>query len=37
MVKYSYHVPAAYVAKDGLVGQQWEEKPLVLWRLFAPV
>jgi hypothetical protein len=22
--------PAAYVAKDGLVGHQWEERPLVL-------
>jgi hypothetical protein len=21
--------PAAYVAEDGLVGQQWEERPLV--------
>jgi len=25
--------PAAYVAEDGLVGHQWEEKPLVLPRL----
>jgi len=25
--------PAAYVAQDGLVGHQWEEKPLVLPRL----
>ena len=24
--------PAAYVAEDGLVGHQWEERPLVLWR-----
>jgi hypothetical protein len=23
--------------KNGLVGQQWEERPLVLWRLYAPV
>jgi hypothetical protein len=29
--------PAAYVAKDGLEGHQWEERPLVLWRLNAPV
>jgi len=25
--------PTAYVAEDGLVGHQWEEKPLVLPRL----
>jgi len=25
--------PAAYVAEDGLVGHQWEEKPFVLPRL----
>jgi len=25
--------PDAYVAEDGLVGHQWEEKPLVLPRL----
>ena len=29
--------PAEYVAEDGLVGHQWEESPLVLWRLDAPV
>ena len=29
--------PAAYGAEDGLVGHQWEEKPLVLPRLDAPV
>jgi len=28
---------AAYVVEDGLVGHQWEEKPLVLSRLNAPV
>jgi hypothetical protein len=28
---------AAYVAEDGLVGQHWEEKPLVLQRLYAPI
>ena len=28
---------AAYVAKDGLVGHDWEEMPLVLRRLYAPV
>jgi hypothetical protein len=26
-----------FVAEDGLVGHQWEERPLVLWRLYAPV
>ena len=25
--------PAGYVAEDGLVGHQWEERPLVLWML----
>ena len=25
--------PAAYIAEDGLVWHQWEETPLVLWRL----
>ena len=29
--------PAAYVAEDGLVGHQWEERPLVLRRLDVPV
>jgi hypothetical protein len=28
---------ATYVAEDGLVGHHWEEKPLVLQRLYAPV
>jgi hypothetical protein len=28
---------AVYVAKDELVGHQWEEKPLVLGRLYAAV
>jgi hypothetical protein len=28
---------AAYVAEDGLVGHHWEERPLVLKRLYAPV
>jgi hypothetical protein len=27
----------AYVAEDGLVGHQWEERPLVLGRSYAPV
>jgi hypothetical protein len=27
---------AAYVAEDDLVGHQWEEKPFVLWRFYAP-
>jgi hypothetical protein len=26
-----------YVAEDGLVGHQWEERPLVLQRSYAPV
>ena len=29
--------PAIYVAKDGLVGHQWEEWVLVLGRLDSPV
>jgi hypothetical protein len=28
---------AAYVAEDGLVCHHWEERPLVLQRLYAPV
>ena len=28
---------APYLAEDGLIGHQWEERPLVLWRLNAPV
>jgi hypothetical protein len=28
---------AAYVAEDSLVGHQWEERPLVLQRLYDPV
>jgi hypothetical protein len=27
----------AYVAGDGLVGHQWEERPLVLWKSYVPV
>jgi hypothetical protein len=27
----------AYVAEDGLIGHQWEERPWVLQRLYAPV
>jgi hypothetical protein len=27
----------AYVAEDGLVSHQWEERPLVLGRAYAPV
>jgi hypothetical protein len=30
-------VIATYVAEDDLVGCQWEEKPLILRRLDAPV
>jgi len=29
--------PAAFVAEDGLVGHQWDEKPLVLPKLDSPV
>jgi len=29
--------PATYAGGDGLVGPQWEERPLVLRRLNAPV
>jgi hypothetical protein len=29
--------PVAYVAEDGLVGHQWEERPLVLGRSYASV
>jgi hypothetical protein len=29
--------PATYVAEDDLVRHQWEERPLVLGRLHAPV
>jgi hypothetical protein len=29
--------PAAYVAEDDLVGHKWEERPLVLRRLYASV
>jgi hypothetical protein len=29
--------PATNVAEDGIVGHQWEEGPLVLGRLNAPV
>jgi hypothetical protein len=29
--------PAAYAAEDGLVGHQWEKRPFVLWKLYAPV
>jgi hypothetical protein len=29
--------PAAYAAEDGLVSHQWEERPFVLGRLYAPV
>jgi hypothetical protein len=28
---------AAHEAEDGLVSHQWEERPLVLRRLYAPV
>ena len=28
---------AAYIAEDGLVGNQWEERPLVLGRIHTPV
>jgi hypothetical protein len=28
---------AAYVAEDGLIDHHWEERPLVLKRLYAPI
>jgi hypothetical protein len=28
---------AAYIAEDGLVSHQWEKRPLVLRRFYAPV
>jgi hypothetical protein len=28
---------AAYITEDGLVGHQWEERPLFLGRLYVPV
>jgi hypothetical protein len=28
---------AAYVTEDGLIGHHWEERPLVLERLYAPI
>ena len=28
---------AVYVAEDGLVGHEWEKRPLVLQRFYAPV
>jgi hypothetical protein len=28
---------AAYVAEDGLLGHHWEERPMVLQTLYAPV
>jgi hypothetical protein len=28
---------AVYVAEDGLVGHQWEERPSILFRFYAPV
>jgi hypothetical protein len=28
---------AAYEAEDGLFGHHWEERPLILQRLYAPV
>ena len=28
---------AAYVAEDGLIGHHWEERLLVLQRLYAPI
>ena len=29
--------PAAYLAEDCLIWHQWEGRPLVLWKLDAPV
>jgi hypothetical protein len=28
---------AAYVAEDGIISHHWEERPLVLQRLYAPI
>jgi hypothetical protein len=28
---------ATYIAEDGLIGHHWEERPLVLRRLYAPI
>jgi hypothetical protein len=28
---------AAYIAEDGLIGHHWEERPLVLQRLYVPI
>jgi hypothetical protein len=28
--------PTGYVAEDDLVGHQWEERPLVLWKAQCP-
>ena len=28
---------AAYVAEDVLIGHHWEERPLILQRLYAPI
>jgi hypothetical protein len=40
-MNYTVHSRAvslvAYVAEDGLVCHQWEERPLVLRRLYTPV
>jgi hypothetical protein len=27
----------AHVAEDGLVCQQWDERPLILWKFYASV
>jgi hypothetical protein len=36
--KYTWRVlPASYVAENGLVGHQWEERSMVLGKLDAPV
>jgi hypothetical protein len=29
--------PATYIAEDSLIWHKWEGRPLVLWRLDAPV
>jgi hypothetical protein len=34
--EYTLKALAAYVAKDGLVGHQWEERPLVLLKALCP-
>ena len=39
-IKNKFNPPeslVAYIAEDGLVGHQWEERPLILGRSYAPL